>query len=58
MDSESKAKTKKCPFCAEDVALQALKCKHCGEFFENPALPKSPLWLPPVRQEVSEPLNE
>ena len=22
--------TKKCPFCAEDVLVQALKCKHCG----------------------------
>lgn len=22
--------TKKCPFCAEDVLLAAIKCKHCG----------------------------
>lgn len=21
---------KKCPFCAEDVLVQAIKCKHCG----------------------------
>ena len=23
--------TKKCPFCAEDVLVAAIKCKHCGE---------------------------
>jgi len=23
---------KKCPFCAEDIQNDALKCKHCGEF--------------------------
>jgi hypothetical protein len=23
-------KTKQCPFCAEDVMLAAVKCKHCG----------------------------
>lgn len=24
------AETKKCPFCAEDVLVAAIKCKHCG----------------------------
>ncbi|SRR6266545_1203693 len=26
----------KCPFCAEDIAPAAVKCKHCGEWLSQP----------------------
>jgi len=28
---------KQCSICGEDISINAIKCKHCGEFLETPA---------------------
>ena len=41
---------KACPFCAEEIHVEAVKCKHCGEFLDaskRPTPPPPPPLPPP-----------
>lgn len=55
---EATPTTKQCPYCREEILIQAVKCKHCGEILdEDLRLARAPApspFVPPVAVQFNE----
>lgn len=48
MSQIAPSETKRCPFCAEEIKIEAIKCRHCGQWLQG--VPASPMTSTPVAQ--------
>ncbi len=44
--------TKTCPYCAEDVRAEAVKCKHCGSYLGGRTRPPAGDWVRSDRERM------
>lgn len=47
-----RATTQECPYCAAEIPLRAVKCKHCGEFVDQDPSPKVSASAPSAQVQV------
>lgn len=50
--------TKKCPFCAEAILDEAIKCRYCGEFLSNKTTDVKPSEPTPESTEIKKPFTD
>ena len=45
-------KTRKCPYCGEEIMADAKKCRHCGEWLNDEAEPKQEPEKQPIKESI------